>query len=58
MKNAGYFCDKCIYIRLRLPGVVIHLEHNSESAHVMETLYNQIYEYTAILTVIGNAIYS
>ena len=48
MKNAGHICDKridTIYIQLRLPGVVIRFEYdNSESANVIETLFNRIYE--------------
>ena len=28
MKNAGYICEKSIYNRLRLPGVVIHFKYN------------------------------
>ena len=46
MRNAGHICDKCIYNRLRLPGVVIRFEFNirSESTHVMKTLFNQINE--------------
>ena len=48
MKNAGHICDKCIYKmynRLHLPDVAIHFEYNnSESAKVIETLFNQIYE--------------
>ena len=48
MKNAGQICNKCIYItynRLRLPDVVIHFEYNnSQSANVIETLFNHIYE--------------
>ena len=43
MKNAGNICDKCMYNRLRLPGVFVHFEYsNCESASVMETLVNQI----------------
>ena len=45
MKNARHICDKCIYNRLRLPGVAIHIEYNnSENVNVMETLFNQINE--------------
>ena len=46
MKNVGHICDKCIYKmynRLRLPGIVIHFEYNnSESANVIETLFNKL----------------
>ena len=57
MKNAGHICAKCIYKilnRLRLQGAVINFKYNnSGSANVIETLFNQIYEETDILTVIG-----
>ena len=46
MKNAGCILDKCIYSRLRLPGEDIHFEDKkSESANVMETMFNQIYSH-------------
>ena len=47
IKNARHICDKCIYNRLGLPGIVIHFEYNisnSESANVMEMLLNQIHD--------------
>ena len=47
MKNTGHVSDKRSYNRPRLPGehVVVHFKHNdSESASIMETLFNQIYE--------------
>ena len=35
-----------MFNRLRPPGVAINFEYNnSESANVIETLFNQIYEY-------------
>ena len=44
-KNAGHICNKCIYCPLCLPGVVIHSKYNkSESANVIETLFNQMYD--------------
>ena len=50
-------CVYKIYNRLRLPGKVIHFEYNNnESANVVETLFKQIYDYTANWTGIGNAI--
>ena len=53
MKNAQHIFDKCIYKRLHILGVVIYFEYNnSESANIMETLFNQI------STVIGNVICS
>ena len=44
MKNARLICDKCIYKWICLPDKVIHFEYNnSESAKVMEMLFNQIF---------------
>ena len=47
-EECRHICDKCIYKiymynRLRLPGIVIHVEYNnSESANVTETLLTKI----------------
>ena len=52
MKNVGHICDKYMYIdkiynQMHLLGIVIHFEYNnSESANVLEMLFNQVYEKT------------